>query len=645
MKEGYYMSLLAQEAAIGSMTLKNRMIMAPMGPHFQDIDRKAVEYFVARAEGGAAMILINMMVTDYFEDTSASLVLTEENFPLFKEICDRAHAVNCKICVQLMPGCGRMGGPAKMYPVPISASSCGWLYDPQVPCHELTVEEIGKLLDETRRTVELAHKAGVDCYEIHAYGGYLNDQFLTAAWNTRTDEYGGDLKGRARFLLEQVAIAKQYGGNNVPVIVKFCPDHGVPYPGFRQIDEGVELAKYLEEQGIDALHVDAGCYEKWQLAMPPMFYQEAVLQLKSAKAVKKKVSIPVITHGRLSNVEKAEASIKSNICDMVIIGRGLIADPDLPNKVAEGHPEDIRPCISCNEGCIGNVIRGTHVRCALNPFAGMEDERPPLKAAAAKKVLVVGAGPGGCAAAILAKKAGHTVELWEKKSVIGGKTLAASAPYMKTDMLRLSQYYATQLIKNGITVKLLREADESSVKAYAPDVILWAAGGKALRPASIPGINSTNVYSCEDALRNLVPLGDRVSIIGGGQVGVEAAVHFAKMGHSVTVIEMADKLMPDPPFVMNDTMLRDMVVSNGVNTLVNAKVTQITDSSVIAETPDGSTSVACDTVLLAMGWASDADRGKELESICPVIPIGDSNKCRNILAATSEAYDAVKSIC
>ena len=264
---------LMSPGEIGSLKLKNRIVMAPMGPHFGDIDRKAVEYFSARARGGAAMILVNMTVTDYFEDTSASLVITEDNFENFKEICDRAHAAGCKVCVQLMAGCGRMAGPSKLYPVPISASDCGWLYAPNVKCHELTIEEIQRLIAETERTVRLCTEAGADAFEMHAYGGYLNDQFLTAAWNTRTDKYGGDVKGRATFLLEQIAAVRKCAGEKVPILVKFCPDHGVQYPGFRQLPEGIELAKYLAENGVDALHVDAGCYEKWQLSMPAVFYQ------------------------------------------------------------------------------------------------------------------------------------------------------------------------------------------------------------------------------------------------------------------------------------------------------------------------------------------------------------------------------------
>lgn len=638
------MPMLTKPIKIGKMELKNRMVLAPMGPHFEDINKESVEYFVRRAEGGTSMLIINMMVTGYFEDTSASLVLTDENFDEFKALCDRAHAEGCKVCVQLHPGCGRMAGPAKIYPVPISASECPWLYAPNVKCHELTIEEIQIFLSETRRTMKLAVAAGADACELHAYGGYLNDQFLTAAWNTRTDKYGGDMKKRATFLLEQAAIVKEEGGKDFPLIVKFCPDHGVPYPGFRKMEEGIKLAKYLEEQGVDALHVDVGCHEKWQLAMPPVFYQETVMQLKAAKAVREQVTIPVLSHGRLSDVAKAESALCNGMCDIAVIGRGLLADPDLPKKVMKGHPEDIRPCLSCNEGCIGAVFKGTHVTCAVNPYTGYELTRRPKKTSKAKRVLVVGAGPGGCTAAILAKEAGHEVELWDKNAQIGGKLQAATAPYMKTDTKRLITYYWTTLLKAEIPVKLFCEADEEKVKAFAPDVLIWAAGSKPVRPSSIRGLDRSNVYICEDALCNLVPLGERLAIIGGGQVGSEAAVHFAHNGHQVTVVEMADKMMPQPSFRMNDTMMRDMLKAENIVCMTNTKLLEVTKEGVSVENAEGQKLIECDTVLLAMGGAPSSDDGKRFETICPVISIGDSNKCRNILSAVNEAYEAVQKI-
>lgn len=638
------MPMITDSRKLGALELKNRIIFAPMGPHFADINREAVEYFVKRAQGGAAMIMVNMMVTGYFEDTSASLVLTDENIHLFRELCDRAHEAGCKVCVQLMPGCGRMAGPAKMYPVPISASDCGWLYAPNVKCHAMTIEEINILLSEMRRTIKLAVAAGADACELHAYGGYLNDQFLTAAWNTRTDKYGGDVKGRATFLLEQAAIIKEEGGADFPVIVKFCPDHGVPYPGYRKLEEGLELAEYLEAQGIDALHVDVGCHEKWQLAMPPVFYQEAVLQMKAAKAVKEHVSLPVLTNGRLADVSKAEAALENGICDFTVIGRGLLADPELPKKLTEGHPEDIRPCISCNEGCIGNVLKGVHLSCAVNPYTGFEWERHPKKAEAEKKVLVVGGGPGGCTAALMAKEAGHQVELWEKASRIGGKLLPAAAPYMKTDMNRLPNYYWTQLLKAGIPVRLMKEATRETVAEFAPDALIWAAGSNTVRPKSIPGLDRDNVYPCEDALCNLVPLGERVAIIGGGQVGAEAAVHFAHSGHQVTVVEMAEKMMPQPSFKMNDNMMREMLSNPNITCMTSTKLMEVTEEGVVVENADGQISVACDTVLLAMGGAPSAEKGNSFQDLCQVITIGDSNQCRNILTAVHEAYEAVQKI-
>ena len=639
------MQKLMEKTRIGSMELKNRIVMAPMGVDLgQDANPATVEYYSARIDGGVGMLLINMLITDYFEDIPSSMVLNEASLPGLTEICRRAHEKGCKVGFQFMPGCGRMGANAKAYDVPISASACGWLYIPDLPCHEMTLEEISIMEDYFRKDVEMAVQAGADCIELHFYGGYLGDQFLTAAWNTRTDKYGGDVRGRATFPIELLNIAKEVAGKDFPVLIKFCPDHGVPYPGFRQLEEGIELAKILEEAGFDALHVDAGCYERWQLAMPAVFYQEMTLQTHSAKAVKEAVSIPVLTHGRLGDVEKAEAALESGVCDIAVIGRGLLADPELPNKIAEKRPEDIRPCISCNEGCIGSIMRFEHVKCALNPFTGFESERKLRPTTTPKKVLVVGGGPAGCAAALMAAKIGHQVELWEKTSRVGGKAIAAAAPYMKRDMIRLCNYYNTQLLKSDVTLRLYTEASHGAVADFAPDIIIWAAGGRILAPKSIPGIDGDNVYSCEKALKNLVPVGKRVVIAGGGQVGIEASLHFDHNGHDVTVVEMADQMMPDPPFQQNENILREMMANSQASYLTNTKVVEITPEGVVVENAGGKQVIPCDTVLLAMGYIPDSLDSEAYTDICPVIPIGDSVKCRDIMNATREAYEAVSKL-
>lgn len=639
------MALLQQTGKIGNLILKNKMIMAPMGIHNGDYTQDTVNFYKARIEGGAAMILCNTMVTGQFEDTSASMLLTDDNVAAFQEICDYAHENGCKVCPQLMSGCGRVGGPAPQYGVPVSASACDWMHAPGVPCHELTLEEIHLLLEEFRRTAKLAVDAGADAIEIHAYGGYLTDQFLTACWNTRTDEYGGSLEGRMKFLLEMVEIAKQEGGKNFPVIVKYSASHDLPAEyGFRGIEEGIEIAKRLEAAGADALHVDAGCYEKWYYAMPPVYFQEMTPQIAIAKAVREAVHIPVITHGRLSNVEKAEAALKQGACDFVAIARGLLADPMLPNKVMNGNVEHIRPCISCNDGCIGQVFAGKQAGCAVNPLCGYEGKRAITEATEKKKVLVVGAGPGGCAAALMAAQEGHEVELWEKSSEIGGKALAAAKPYMKADMHALITYYKLRLAKSSVQVRCFREADRENVSDYAPDVMIWAAGGVPLLPKAISGLEKPGVHTAEEALQNLVTLGDTLVIAGGGLVGTETAVHFDKMGKKVILIEMAEKLLPNPPFPMNEMQLRRMVEQSEIEIHTNTRLVSVQDGGVVVEGPDGERFLSCDNVLMALGYQATVEQAKQYEDICRVISIGDSVQARNIMAAVEEAYEAVKKI-
>ena len=252
---------LLEPGKIGRLELKNRIILAPMGTIVGNLGPRGVEYFIERAKGGVAMLMCNIVVSDYFEDPSHSIFLNDKSTPYFKELCDRAHALGSKVCAQLHPGNGRIGGPSLLYPVPISASACPWMHAPQVKCHEMTVEEIHRLEDDFRSAAQRAVGAGCDAIEIHAYGGYLTDQFLTKRWNTRTDEYGGDLDGRMRFLKELIAISKEVGGADFPVIVKYCPDHYLPAEeGYRGIEEGLELTRKLIECGVDALHVDAGSH-------------------------------------------------------------------------------------------------------------------------------------------------------------------------------------------------------------------------------------------------------------------------------------------------------------------------------------------------------------------------------------------------
>ena len=642
-------SLLTQPIKIGKMELKNRMVMAPMGVTVGNMSETTVEYFVERAKGGAAMIFCNIRASLSFESGEHSIFFCEKTEPLFKAMAERCHSYGCKVAAQIQPGDGRIGGPSVRYRVPISASNVPWMHMPKLRCHAMTIDEIHELEDDFRKSVQAALRCGADCVGIHAYGGYLTDQFLTERWNTRTDEYGGSLENRARFLKELIEICKEEGGKDFPVIVKFTPDHYMEGKGYRSIEEGIELAKLLVSYGADALHVDAGCHENWPNAMPPAGMQMMTRQSRSAKVIKNVVDVPVMTHGRFGDVQKAETALKDGVCDITVIGRGLLADPDLPNKVIAGRPDDIRPCISCNEGCIGRVYNNEAASCALNPRCGHEDgSRDIPKADKPKKLLVIGAGPGGCMAAIYAKQAGHEVEIWEKSDHIGGNALNACKPYFKNDMHRMIRYFERELLVNNIPVRYYTEATVEKAREYAPDHIIWAAGGAPIVPRAIPGLDCPKVYLATEALSNCCDVGDRVVVVGGGLVGVETALQMDMWGKSVTCIDMAKTIPSEPGFKMNDMLMKQYMDASKVTFLPATKLVKVEGDlftcQVTVENDGKQTVLDCDTVLLALGFMPTAKIAEAFEAVAPVTLIGDGLRPRKIIFAIEDAHEAIRNL-
>lgn len=642
-------SLLSQPIKIGSMELKNRMVMAPMGVTVGNMSTATVEYFVERAKGGAGMIFCNIRASLSFESGSHSIFFNEQTESLFKGMAERCHAYGCKVAAQIQPGDGRIGGPSVRYKVPISASNCPWMHAPKLRCHALTLDEIHELEDDFRKSVQAALRCGADCVGIHAYGGYLTDQFLTARWNTRTDEYGGSMENRARFLKELIEICKEEGGKDFPVIVKFTPDHYMDGEGYRKIQEGIELAKMIVSYGADALHIDAGCHENWPNAMPPAGLQMMTLQSRSAKVIKSVVDVPVMTHGRFGDVQKAETALKDGVCDIAVIGRGLLADPDLPNKVVSGHPEEIRPCISCNEGCIARVYNDQAATCAMNPRCSHEDgSRDIAKTDKPKKILVIGAGPGGCMAAIYAKQAGHSVEVWEKSDHVGGNALNACKPYFKRDMHRMIRYFERELMVNEIPVRYYKEATPELVKEFAPDHIIWAAGGRPIVPGSIPGLHSPKVFLATEAISNCCDVGDRVVVVGGGLVGVETALQMDMWGKKVTCIDMAKTIPSEPGFKMNDMVMKMYMDKSNVTFMPATKLVKVEGDlftcTVTVENKGEEKTLECDTVLLALGFLPTSAQAEALKEIAPVSIIGDGLRPRKIVYAIEDAYDAVREL-
>ena len=638
-------SILSRPIRIGRMELKNRMVMAPMGVTVGNLSPASVAYFAARAEGGAAMVFCNIRASLAFESGEHSIYLNDETEPLFRGLAERCHACGCKLAAQIQPGDGRIGGPSVRYKVPISASACPWMHVPRMRCHALTIDEIHELEEDFRRSVQIALRSGADCVGIHAYGGYLTDQFLTRRWNTRTDAYGGSLENRARFLTELIAICKEEGGADFPVIVKFTPDHYMDGEGYRAIDEGIELAKLIVAAGADALHVDAGCHENWPNAMPPAGMQQMTLQSRSAKIIRSVVDVPVMTHGRFGDVDKAEAALRDGVCDIAVIGRGLLADPDLPNKARMGKADEINQCLRCYT-CFSQLITTGQYGCAINPTTGRELEckydTPPVHK---RNVVVVGGGIGGMEAALIAAERGHKVTVIEKAGRLGGVLLIEEDVSFKAKLKLYIETQARKVMKNeNITVMLSTEATPELVSSLDPDAVIAALGSRPAVPTYLPGYDKANVMPAEYAYTHVNEVGNKVVVIGGGLVGAELALHLASCGKQVTIMHRHEQVKCGANG-LHGQAISEQIRIHKVGTAFNTSPVEITDDGVIGKNAEGEKLYEADTVIYAVGQRPLADEAEQFRFCAPEFyTIGDCVTPATIYQATSQAFYAARDI-
>jgi 2-enoate reductase len=655
-------SKLFEPVSIGRVMLKNRIAMAPMGligltDREGNPTQRAIDYYIERARGGVGLIITGLFKVENKIDSTRPFMnlLSHSSLGPFGELSEAVHSLGTKIFIQLTAGFGRVSRSYKLLgQSPVSASALPHYWDPTVTCRPLTTEEVETMVQAFGKAAEIVAIAGLDGIELHGHEGYLFDQFTTALWNKRKDKYGGELRDRLTFPIEVLREIKKRAGTGFPVMYRFGLKHYIKglqsgalkgehfIEAGRDIEEGLEMAKLLEEAGFDALHVDAGCYDSWYWAHPPV-YQEHGCMVDMAARVKNVVKIPVVAVGRLEVPEIAEKVVEEKKADIIALGRGLLADPYWPIQVQEGRIEDIRPCLGCHDACFERFfVNSRPLCCTVNPAVGRERLYRLTSAEKREKVVVVGGGVAGMEAARVAAIRGHSVTLYEKGKDLGGHVIEASVPEFKKDLRRLLDWYEGQLRKLGVDTRLEMEASPTLIERDKPNVVLVATGSEPILP-DVPGINQPNVVTCVDLLLGEKKAGDTVVVVGGGLTGCETALWLVQQGRKVSIVEMLPELMIGslPVARANKMMLLDLLALNHVNIMTDTTLQEISKKEVvISNKAFGKKTLKTDTVVLAVGMkARDSLYKALIGKVVHLYALGDCREPRNITGAIWDGYE------
>ena len=589
-QELYPYDKLFSPIQINRLKVKNRLVMAPMGncQMAEETGRpndKMLQYFFARAEGGVGLLTTGLIPISHHID---STVTEKGNFSYFpridgtrtnhmgwRDLAQGVHARGSRIFIQLTPGLGRVGAPTCLlnkYQLPVSASINPNFYLPEVPCRPLIDFECDKIIRNAGQAALDAKVMGMDGVYLHGHEGYLLDQLTSPAFNRRK---AGKYADWQRFGIDLIKQSRKRVGPYFPIMYRIdlslalnetYGERMEKVKSLRNFQNGRTVAdtlNYMEnlvKAGVDMFDVDLGCYDNWWLPHPPagmpagcfLDISKVAKEYFAARGVKSNVgvAVPVVAVGKLGYPDLAEKALRDGKCDMVMLGRPVLADPDWCNKAYAGKVGDIRPCIGCQEGCVNEFVEGGHPQCAVNPRTGFEDVMPKEfpKAEKAKRVAVVGGGSAGMNFALVAAKRGHQVEIYEKSDRLGGKLWPASRPLVKFDMMNYTQWLIAQVEKaEGVTVHLNTAVDNDFLKAEGFDVIVFAVGAQGSdKLPPIPGIQDAKTVDGVDLLNHPEKLGDakKVVVIGGGSVGMETAYWLEyEHGCDVTVVEMLKYMM------------------------------------------------------------------------------------------------------
>lgn len=620
---------LFQPITINTMTVKNRIYMPAMhlgmARNYQITDQ-IIAFYRERARGGAGMICAGFATVDELSGNMLTIgAHDDKHISGLSRLAQAIHEYDARAVIQINHA-GRynmsmlMGGKKPIAPSPVASR-----ITKEEP-REMTLEDIARTIDAFAKAAGRVKTAGFDAVEVLSGTGYLISEFMSPLTNKRGDEYGGSFENRIRFGLEVMRAIRAEVGDEFPLIVRMNGNDFMP--GGQGRDELREYAHRLTQESVNALCINVG----WHEARVPQIVTGVPRGVYAylARGIKDRVDVPVIASHRINDPHVAREMIGDGMCDMVAMGRSLIADPDLPNKAAAGKEDRIIHCVACAQGCFDHLFKMRHVECLCNPKAGHEHE-PKAKfelVETPKKVMIVGGGPAGMSAALAALERGHHVCLYEREERLGGQLFLAAAPPGRAEFAELAHDLERQVLFSAIRVEVGDAADAAALDKEQPDVVVVATGAVPQTPP-IPGGELDHVVDAWDVLLDKVATGKRVIVIGGGAVGVETAHFLAEKGtlspeslkflminraedfeslykqaihgtKQVTLLEMIDAVGKDIGKSTRWGMMQD-IARLGVQIKTKAKALEITADVVRVAIDGEEQSLPADTVVLATG--------------------------------------------
>jgi 2,4-dienoyl-CoA reductase (NADPH2) len=657
--------------AIGSLRIENRIFMPAMHMNMCrgfTVSQRLIDLYRVRAEGGAGLISVGYATVDELSGNPGNIGAHSDAFiPGLAALAGAIQGGGARAAVQLNHAgrynySGFLGGKQPVAPSPVPSRMTGETPREMGPEDILAV--IGSFADAAARVRE----AGFDMVEILAGTGYLISEFLSPLTNRRQDEYGGALANRMRFGLEVVSAVRRRLGEGFPLLVRLNGNDFMEGGIGRQ--DLQTFASALTAAGADALCINVG----WHEARVPQIVSQVPRGVFAymARSVKDQVAVPVIASHRINDPRTARALLLEGYCDMVAMGRALIADPLLPEKARNGRESSIIHCVGCGQGCFDNLFRMKPVECLCNPRAGHEAESRVVVAEQARQVMVVGGGPAGMTAALAAAESGHRVTLYEQAMRLGGQLHLAGAPPGRGEFVELAGDLARQVAEAGVKVVLNTGVDKEMLAADPPDALILATGGEPAVPP-VEGLGLEHVVQAWDLLSDRQHAGRQVVVIGGGAVGVEVSLYLAEQGtlsgeelkfllvnraepadelyrlatssgRKITVVEMQDRLGANLGRTTRWGMLQDME-RYGITSLVATRVLGITPTGVRIEREGRVEELAADTVVLAVGTRSCNPLQKEAAELAiPCQVVGDAATPATVFEATHTAFAAGRGI-